>query len=61
MIARLHDEINLALNTADVKEKMVSVGGAEAWATTREFFAGFIKSEYERYGRIVREIGIKID
>jgi tripartite-type tricarboxylate transporter receptor subunit TctC len=61
IVERLHNEINAALASPDVKQKISGVGGAETWITTREFFSSFIRSEYERYGKIVKAIGIRID
>ena len=61
IVARLHQEINRVLAMPDVGKRISGVGGAEPWITTREEFAAFIPREYERYGKIVKEIGIKID
>ncbi len=61
IVARLHQEINRVLAMAEVGQRISGVGGAEPWITTREEFAAFIPREYERYGKIVKEIGIKID
>ena len=61
IIARLHNEINNVLANKEVADKITNVGGAESWITTREFFAKFILSEHERYGKLVRGLGIKID
>ena len=61
IVARLHDEINNALANKEVKDKIAGVGGAETWITAREEFSAFIRSEYDRYGKIVKAIGIRID
>lgn len=61
IVARLHDEINRVLAMPEVKDRISGVGGAEPWITSREFFSGFVRSEFERYGKIVKDIGIKID
>jgi len=61
IIARLHNEINNALGNKEVADKITNVGGAEPWTTSRDLFAKFIVSEHERYGKLVRGLGIKID
>ncbi len=61
ILSRLHNDINAALSDKETGDKIASVGGAETWVNSREFFAKFIVSEHERYGRIVRTLGIKID
>ena len=38
-----------------------SVGGAEPWITTREDFAAAIQRDYEKYGKLVKEIGARLD
>jgi len=61
IVARLHNEINNALGNKEVADKITNVGGAEPWTTSRDVFAKFILSEHERYGKLVRGLGIKID
>jgi tripartite-type tricarboxylate transporter receptor subunit TctC len=60
VVARLNADFNAALAMADVKEKlndrgMTTVGG------TSESFTAFIRSETERWSRVVKARGIKIE
>ena len=57
IIARLNREIVQILNRPDATDA-VRKQGLEVWTSTPEFFAGYIKSEYEKWGRIIKEIGI---
>jgi tripartite-type tricarboxylate transporter receptor subunit TctC len=61
IVARLHDEINRALALPEVVAKFTATGGSEAWISSREEFTRHIASEYEKYGKLVRTLGIKID
>jgi len=61
VVSRLHAEINNVLSVKETSDKITAVGGAEPWINSREFFVKFIASEHERYGKIVRSLGIKID
>ncbi len=61
VINRLHDEINRVLGVKEIAEKISIVGGAEVRIGSRDSFDKFIRSEYERYGKIVKTLGIKID
>ena len=61
IVARLHEEINRALSIPEIGERIAAVGGAEPLITTRQEFAAFIRSEYERYGALVKQVGIRID
>ncbi len=57
IIARLNKEIVQILNRPDAIEA-VRKQGLEVWVSTPEFFTGYVKSEYEKWGRIIKEIGI---
>lgn len=61
VIAKLRVEINRVLAMPDVGERISAVGGAEPWITTREEFAAAIQRDYEKYGKLVKSIGAKID
>lgn len=61
IVQRLHNEINLVLSVKETAAKVSSVGGADVWVNSREFFEKFIQSEHERYGKIVRSLNIKVD
>ena len=60
IISRLNRELNHALADKDVKERY-STTGVEAIGTTPEQFAGFIRSEYAKWGKVVRATGVKMD
>ena len=61
VIARLRAETNKALELADVREKLSNAGGVEPWITTPEEFGAEMKSEFATYGKIVKDLGAKID
>ena len=57
IIARLNREIVQILNRPDTKEALLRIG-LETWTSTPEEFGAYIKSEYDKWGRIIREAGI---
>jgi tripartite-type tricarboxylate transporter receptor subunit TctC len=61
IVERLRTAINEVLALQEVKKGMSGVGGAEPWITTPEEFAAAIRRDYEKYGKLVKEIGAKID
>ncbi len=61
IVARLHDETNRLLGDAAMRAKIAKVGGLQPFATTAEEFAGLIRSEYGKYGEVVRAVGATID
>ncbi|MFZ3322845.1 MAG: tripartite tricarboxylate transporter substrate binding protein [Usitatibacter sp.] len=56
----LHDEFNRALADPDIREKMISIG-AEPVGSTPAQFAAYIRSESEKYARIIKASGAKAD
>ncbi len=57
VIARINAAVNGALNDAQVRQKLVQ-SGAIPIGGTPEAFGTFMKAEYEKWGRVVRERGI---
>jgi tripartite-type tricarboxylate transporter receptor subunit TctC len=60
VVAKWNAEVVKTLNAPDVRDKMLSQG-AEPSPTTPAEFAGFIARERDKYARIVRLSGAKID
>lgn len=60
VVVRLHAEIQKALQTVEVKERMTSVGG-EVIPGSMDMFAALLRSERLRYEKLVREANIKPD
>ena len=57
IVARLNKEIVQILNRPDAGETLLKVG-LDPWTSTPEAFSAYIKSEVEKWGRIIRELGI---
>lgn len=60
IIGRLNAEIVKLLNSAEVKERFAKQG-VEVRTSTPEQFATFLRSEVDRWGKVIREAGIKSD
>ncbi len=60
IVALLHAEVQKALQTKEVRERMASVGG-EVIPASAEQFGALIHSERLRYEKLVREANIKPD
>lgn len=61
VLARLRKEINRLLATPEVKEAFNRSGALEPLITTPEEFTALIGADYEKYGRVVRALGTKVD
>ena len=61
VLDKLRSEIRKALDNPEVKEKLHTGGGLEPFATSPQEFAVLIRRDFERYGKLIRELGIKGD
>jgi len=60
IIARLHKETVKALAAPDVREKL-NAQGAEAVGSTPEEFRAYISAEIDKWGKVVRASGARVD
>jgi tripartite-type tricarboxylate transporter receptor subunit TctC len=58
LIKKLNAAVNAALADADVRDKIVKSGAVPVGGTP-EALATFMRAEYDKWGRVVREHGIK--
>jgi tripartite-type tricarboxylate transporter receptor subunit TctC len=61
VLAKLRAEIRKVLESPDVKQKMNAAGGLDPYLTTPEEFSALIRRDYEKYAKVVKDIGIKLD
>jgi tripartite-type tricarboxylate transporter receptor subunit TctC len=60
IVTRLHQDVVKILTTPDTREKLVAQGFEPVGNTPAEFGA-YIKSEIAKWGRVIREAGIKAE
>ncbi len=60
IVQKLHAEVQKALQTAEMRERMTAVGG-EITPASAEQFGALIRHERQRYEKLVREAQIKPD
>ncbi|MCM2326525.1 MAG: tripartite tricarboxylate transporter substrate binding protein [Lysobacter sp.] len=60
VVARLNAEIHKALADPVVKERLANLG-AEVSPTTPQELATLVRTEHERYGKLIREANIKVN
>jgi tripartite-type tricarboxylate transporter receptor subunit TctC len=58
VIAKLNSAVNAALDDPQIREKLIK-SGASPIGGTPQALGTFLKSEYEKWGRVVRDRGIK--
>jgi tripartite-type tricarboxylate transporter receptor subunit TctC len=60
IIARINAEVNKVLQLPEVREKIAN-GGAVAAGGTSEDFAKFVAADYAKWGKAVKESGVKLE
>ena len=60
LVTRLNIEIVKILDMPDVQEKM-SDRGLEPMSSTPEQFAAIIKGDIAKYGKVIKDVGLKVD
>ena len=59
VVQRIHAEFDKALKVRDVQDRLRAAGITEIVAAPPEAAAQFVRSEYQRWGKVIRELGIK--
>jgi tripartite-type tricarboxylate transporter receptor subunit TctC len=60
VVSRLHADSMKSLAAADVKQRLDNAG-FEAIGTTPEQFGAYIRSETEKWGKVVRAAGVRVE
>jgi tripartite-type tricarboxylate transporter receptor subunit TctC len=57
IIAILNREMNAAMKIPDIHQKL-EVLGLDVWTESPEYLGTLMKSEYDKYGKVARDIGL---
>ena len=60
-LGRLRGEMSRFLDMQDVREKLNSAGGLFAWNVGINEFNATLRRDYDRYGEIVKAVGVRVD
>jgi tripartite-type tricarboxylate transporter receptor subunit TctC len=60
VVDRLSSETRAALASADVRKRLVDLG-AEPLGNSPEEFSAYVAAEFQRWGKLARESGIRLD
>jgi tripartite-type tricarboxylate transporter receptor subunit TctC len=61
ILAKLREETNRLLAAPEMQARIRKLGGLEPYITTPQEFDELLRSEYAKYGEIVKAVGAKID
>ncbi len=60
VVDRLYAETTKALQLLDVQKRLLGLGG-EPGTLTQEQFGAMVRSDYERFGRLIKDANVKMD
>ena len=60
VLGRLNAELNRVLDQPDVKQQLLAQQGAEAWRSTPEEARSHVRTEVEKWGRLIRATGTRL-
>ena len=60
-LSKLRAELKRVLDSPEVKQRMNAAGGLDPYLATPEEFAALIQRDYEKYAKVVKDIGLKVD
>ncbi len=61
VLNRLRSEVRRALESPEVRQKLVGSGSLETLLLSPQEFEALIRRDYERFGTLIKEVGIKAD
>jgi len=61
IVAKLREEVHKALQDEALMKKLNVTGALEPLVLSQQDFAALMRRDYEKYGKLVRDIGIKIE
>ena len=60
IVRKLHEESRRALSSPEIKDKLVKAGN-EPVGTSPAEFAAFVRAEYDKWAKVIRQANLKID
>ncbi len=61
IIDRLREELKVVAAQPDFKERLANTGSGEPYLVSPAELAARIKADYEKYGKLIRAIGMKVE
>ena len=61
IVEKLRTELNAVLAMPIIAQRLIAAGSGEPSILSLEEFSAMIRRDYERYGQVIRDIGLKVD
>ena len=59
IVTQLHRDVAAVLRSAETRERFATQGGTPAPEVTAEQYGAMLQREYDTYGKLIRELGLK--
>ena len=60
-LLRIRTEVRRVLESDDVRQKMNAAGGLDPFVTTPQEFSALIRRDFEKYAKVVKDLGLRLD
>ena len=60
-LSRIRTEVRRVLESDDVRQKMNAAGGLDPFVTTPQEFSALIRRDFEKYAKVVKDLGLRLD
>jgi tripartite-type tricarboxylate transporter receptor subunit TctC len=61
VIERLRGDANAVLAQPDLAEKLAAAGAGDPYISTRDEFAARIRADYDKYGKVIKDSGLRVE
>jgi tripartite-type tricarboxylate transporter receptor subunit TctC len=61
ILDQLRNEVNAVLAQPEVAERLLASGSGEPNVMALADFAALMRADYEKYGKLIRDLGVKVD
>jgi tripartite-type tricarboxylate transporter receptor subunit TctC len=61
IVARLRTELNAVLAQSQVMDKLAAAGSGDPYISTQAEFTARIRADYDKYGKVIAAIGLKVE
>jgi tripartite-type tricarboxylate transporter receptor subunit TctC len=61
VVARLRTEVNAVLSQSELMQKLTAAGSGEPYVTSPAEFVARIRSDYDKYGKVITDIGLRVE
>jgi tripartite-type tricarboxylate transporter receptor subunit TctC len=61
VLAKLREEVNAALKLPEVRDRLAPLGAGEPFITTLDEFRDLLRRDFEKYGKVIKDVGVTVD